>query len=250
MAKLIYRTNSAGELIHTYEDANKVFLEMGETYKAPPAKLENTVAILNPQTDTWTRLPDFRGNVYYAVSGEKVTITKIGDVVPNEAILSPPPNKYYDSYDVNNRVWVFNYNDCRRDLTALIEQQEGYNQINGVKIGDVVWDTDLGAHLKYGQILSSLNRVDINNLKNGTNIPFEPFEDFQVNSETFIDLTATHVEVYWHAIEHHLRTLFKWSRESRLTIASTNNVDSLLLLFTSLTFNGYDYDAAGAPIVG
>jgi hypothetical protein len=250
MSKTIYRTDANGELVHTYSDSSITLLQLGETYKAPPLGGVNQVAVLNAQQDVWRLVPDFRGTFYYNEQGVKTTITRIGDVVPNTAISTPPANKYYDSYDRINNVWVFNFNRCRVDLIASIEGQEATSQFSGISINNVTWDTDFGAHLKYTQMVANINRWDIKNIKDGTTTPFPPFEDFQINSDTYVDLSSTMLDALLLAIDHHMRNIFKWSKTSRDTVASTNNPESLMLLFTSLSFQPYRYDINGEPIIG
>lgn len=60
------------------------------TFLKPPKTGKNEVAIF--ENNEWLVKNDYRGKEYYTEDGEKIIINKIGEVVPENAILEEPKN--------------------------------------------------------------------------------------------------------------------------------------------------------------
>ena len=62
------------------------------TFKEPPLCKDNYVAVF--ENDDWVTKSDYRGQVLYKPNGEKITITEIDVVFPDDSIFYAPPTDF------------------------------------------------------------------------------------------------------------------------------------------------------------
>jgi hypothetical protein len=58
------------------------------TNKKPPSSKNNEIAIFNE--DEWSVVPDLRGKIYWLEDGSEITISKINEVIPPNALSEKP----------------------------------------------------------------------------------------------------------------------------------------------------------------
>jgi hypothetical protein len=75
------------------------------TFQKPPEVKENEIQIYDHENDSWIIKKDFRGKEYYLPTGEKLTISKIDELFPENAIFAPPPTTVTSVKYINDE-WV------------------------------------------------------------------------------------------------------------------------------------------------
>jgi len=76
------------------------------TFQKPPEIKENEILIYDFENDSWIIKKDFRGKEYYLPNGNKIIITNIDELIPEDAILEPPPNSLITKPKYENNQWV------------------------------------------------------------------------------------------------------------------------------------------------
>lgn len=76
------------------------------TFQKPPTIKENEIQIYDFESDSWNIKNDFRGKEYYLPDGSKIIITKIDELIPEDAILDPPSNSLITKPKYENGQWV------------------------------------------------------------------------------------------------------------------------------------------------
>lgn len=64
------------------------------TFQKPPEVKENEIQVYDFENDSWKIKKDFRGSVYYNEDGTKIIINEIDVIIPENAILDPPPENF------------------------------------------------------------------------------------------------------------------------------------------------------------
>ena len=83
---------SAADLdpLETQKKRKEVYLiPANATVDKPPIPGENKAVIY--VNNSWIEIDDYRGKEYYKENGEKKIIQKLGETVPSDALLEPPP---------------------------------------------------------------------------------------------------------------------------------------------------------------
>ena len=76
--------------LETIKQGKNIYLIPGNaTDQIPPEAQANEKAIY--QDNKWLLISDFRGAIYYKANGTKITINSLGQIVPQGALLEPPP---------------------------------------------------------------------------------------------------------------------------------------------------------------
>lgn len=60
------------------------------TFQKPPEIKENEIQVYDFENDSWIIKKDFRGKEYYLPNGNKIIITNIDELIPEDAILDAP----------------------------------------------------------------------------------------------------------------------------------------------------------------
>lgn len=60
------------------------------TFQKPPEVKENEIQVYDFENDSWIIKKDFRGKEYYLPNGNKIIITNIDELIPEDAILDAP----------------------------------------------------------------------------------------------------------------------------------------------------------------
>lgn len=66
----------------------------------PPSVKDKEAAVFQPDNNTWTIKPDYRGTKYWLPDGSHHKIEQIGEVLPKNALDKPPPD-YTAMYQAN-----------------------------------------------------------------------------------------------------------------------------------------------------
>jgi len=239
----VYRTNKLGELSDTfYPNEMYIHLKVGETRKEPPRTQSDEVALLNHQTGEWEVVPDYRGFKHYTLSGEEIIITMPNVTPPENAITIAPESPYHTTWEPNEGFWAFDKERCVRDLLEQIESHKRMALGGGIKIGDVVWDTDYMAELMLTQIWLRIVEMENNN---------EVFveDNFYPNSDLRMTIDANVHAIWRKANEHRKREIFAWRAASRELVSQADHSETLLGLFDTLTYKCCDYTSEGEPII-
>lgn len=76
--------------LETQKQGRDVFLIPAHTTDvAPPETGKNEAAVFDGQA--WKIIPDCRGAEYYLENGQQVKISALGETIPKDALLEPPP---------------------------------------------------------------------------------------------------------------------------------------------------------------
>lgn len=164
---IIYNVDSNGEFLHaTYQYLPVgVGLPANAYLNAPENVNENRAIIHNGQN--WTYPSDYRGQAVYSIyTGEKLTITNVGDVPPDYTLLEPTSE--FDSWD--GEKWFLDTDKQQQHYINIATAQkkqllnEANTQIEYLQDAidaNIATDNEKTLYAEWKKYRVLLNRVDV-----------------------------------------------------------------------------------------
>ena len=165
---IIYNVDSKGEFLQaTYQ-----YLPIGvglpaNAYLEAPQSVKDNQAIIH-DGQHWTYPSDYRGQTVYSIyTGEKLTITNVGDVPPDYTLLEPTSE--FDSWD--GEKWVldtekqhrYHVNLATKQKKLLLsEANEQIEYLTDAIDANIATDAEKNLLAEWKKYRVLLNRVDVN----------------------------------------------------------------------------------------
>ena len=167
---VIYNVDAKGEFLQaTYQYLPiGVGLPANAYLEAPQSVKDNQAIIHNGQQ--WTYLADFRGQTIYSTeTGEKLTVTFVGEIPPNYTLLAPTSE--FDRWDSDGERWVLDTEKQHRYYVSLATKQkklllsesnEQIEYLTDAIDANIATDAEKNLLAEWKKYRVLLNRVDVN----------------------------------------------------------------------------------------
>lgn len=169
---VVYNVDDNGEFLHaTYQYLPVgVGLPANAYLDAPNSANDNQAIIHNGQN--WTYPSDYRGQTVYSIyTGEKLTITNVGDVPPDYTLLEPTSE--FDSWD--GEKWVLDTGKQQQHYINVATAQkkqllgdanEQIEYLQDAIDADIATDNEKTLFAEWKKFRVLLNRIDVNQAPN------------------------------------------------------------------------------------
>lgn len=114
------------------EGKNVYILPSFSTFLKPPTTKEKEAAVFEGESK-WLVKKDYRGSIYYEKNGTKHIIIDIGEVIPEYAVLEPPPEDFVEPEYVDGK-WV---DKALYYKGIVVNNEAGVNRITYSRIKDL-----------------------------------------------------------------------------------------------------------------
>lgn len=169
---VVYNVDDNGEFLHaTYQYLPVgVGLPANAYLDAPNSANDNQAIIHNGQN--WTYPSDYRGQTVYSIyTGEKLTITNVGDVPPDYTLLEPTSE--FDSWD--GEKWVLDTDKQQQHYINIATAQkkqllrdanEQIEYLQDAIDANIATDNEKILFAEWKKFRVLLNRIDVNQAPN------------------------------------------------------------------------------------
>lgn len=167
---VIYNVNDDGEFLQ----ANYQYLPVGvglpaNSYLDAPHDVDENRAIIH-DGQKWTYPADFRGQTIYSTeTGEKLTVTFVGEIPPNYTLLAPTSE--FDRWDSDGERWVldtekqhrYHVNLATKQKKLLLsEANEQIEYLTDAIDANIATDEEKNLLADWKKYRVLLNRIDVN----------------------------------------------------------------------------------------